>query len=287
MAIVNIEVVGVGFIPLNQLDPRAVPSGTPVSDTGGGYWTLAKSSATVDHTSVEAVLRDPTLRWLSAVATSTTPGLMSAADKTKLTDLDFDGWLKGVVDIMHAAAPALTNFREIKAGDYPGYTSLVTAALNDARVVGGGIGNVDADGSGAFSVSLTSRPKTTSWAFACRAKLKTSTAAAFNFIGFINAANTHDYGIATFSTKDATKYLIYTYNGGEKFTASSLVCDDGWHTFVLAFDGTTITLFVDGVSVATQTDISKISDEVVFPSIQGHVALDNQLTRFAYGYIAP
>jgi hypothetical protein len=120
-----------------------------------------------------------------------------------------------------------------------------------------------------------------------RAKLQTSVAGKFNFLGFANAANSHWYGIATYSPDDATKYLIYTYNGAEVFTASTLACDDAFHTFVLTFDATTITLFVDGVSKATQTTLTSITDEAVFPVVEGITALDNKVTRFAYGYIAP
>jgi hypothetical protein len=84
MAIVNVEVVGVGFVPLNQIDPHAVAAGKPVADTAGGVWSLERSSATVDHTTVEAVLGDPGLRWLIAAAAggvqTVTGGLVDNSD---------------------------------------------------------------------------------------------------------------------------------------------------------------------------------------------------------------
>lgn len=95
--VVNIEVVGVGFIPLNLLDPRAAASGKPVSDTAGGFWTLATSTATVDHTTVEAVLNTPSMRWLietnpaTAISSltgsvlATGPGAAAATLKTQVS----------------------------------------------------------------------------------------------------------------------------------------------------------------------------------------------------------
>jgi hypothetical protein len=80
--VVNIEVVGVGFVPLDQLDPRAINAGKPVADTAGGYWTLATSSASVNHTSVEAVFNTPSMRWLietnPATAISSLTGVVTA-----------------------------------------------------------------------------------------------------------------------------------------------------------------------------------------------------------------
>jgi hypothetical protein len=55
----------------------------------------------------------------------------------------------------------------------------------------------------------------------------------------------------------------------------------------MTFDGTTITLFVDGVSKATQTTLTSVTDETVYPCIQGADALAVLASRFAYGYIAP
>ncbi len=251
--------------------------------SGGGSGTVTSVTATTSNAVNNSDAANPIIND----ATAAQAGTESAAQFVKVTNYDFNSWYSGAVTTMKTAVPALTNFWGMKLGTFPSGVTPATAATNDAQVAGGGMGNIVGGGAQVFTNSLTLTPKTTSWAMAWRAKLITSVAGAFNFIGFIDVTNGHDYGIATFSTDDATKYLIYTYNGAEKFTASSLACDDAFHTFVLTFDGTTLTLFVDGVSKATQTDLSKMTDEAVFPTIEGTVANANKATMFAYGYIAP
>lgn len=56
--------VKVDRIDLALIDPQGLPVGTPVVDTSGNAWTLTESTATVDHTTTEAVAGCPSLRWI-------------------------------------------------------------------------------------------------------------------------------------------------------------------------------------------------------------------------------
>jgi hypothetical protein len=205
----------------------------------------------------------------------------------KLFSYDHDLWLTEAVDIMAAAAPDLTNFREIKLGDSPIGTATLATGVLDAAIPGGGLAT-DTNANVRLSVaSLFQTAKTTSWAFAAEGLLPTSTAGHFNMIGLETINGAHDLGVATFSTNDATHYILYSFNGTEKKTVSTVVCDDAFHRFVVTFDGTTVTLWIDGVSAATLTDLAGISDENLFAAMTGVVAGSVKIARYGYGYISP
>jgi hypothetical protein len=99
---------------------------------------------------------------------------MPAANFVKSTNYDYDGWFSGVVTTMKTAAPALTNFREIKLAEFSGATSLTAAKVNDGVKPGGAIGNPITNVNSVIAAGLFQALKTSSWAVAWRAKLPKS-----------------------------------------------------------------------------------------------------------------
>jgi hypothetical protein len=62
---VIVELVRGRFVDLSQLDVTNYVVGATVTDvTDGGRYRLDESSATVDHSSVESVADQPSLRWI-------------------------------------------------------------------------------------------------------------------------------------------------------------------------------------------------------------------------------
>ena len=196
---------------------------------------------------------------------------------------DYDGWLTAQVAVMHAQAPALTNFREIEVG----VKAFVTGG-KDGAAPGGAVAN-DTVGTVDLTVaSLFQQPKTKSWAIAFRAAIPATTSTNFNFVGLQNAAHTHDLGVAQYHTADSgDHYLLYMYNGAELAPASTVVADTAFHDFVVTFDGTTVKMFIDGTLAASTATLTSITDEAMQASVFGNVAGATRCVRFAYGYIAP
>ncbi len=283
-----------------ELSANGLPPGTKVWNLGvGAYFTLTDSTASLSPDVVVAVLGTTGVRWIKDVAatgivTTVVAGngiAVNASDPNNpiVSNYDdYDGWFKTVVDLMHAQVPSLTNFREMKIGQYPiGAATGATVSTDDALVAGGGVGN-PAGGGKLFGASLTTIPKTGRWAIAFRGNLKTSTAGHFNYLGLLTSAFNHELGgVATFSTSDATHYVLYTFAGTEKKTVSSVVVDDAYHTFVITFDATTLKLFIDGTQAATLVDLGGTADENAYIGLQGTVALEAKAARCAYGYVAP
>lgn len=76
----TIEMPGRSFIGLALFDVSGFPVGGIVVDiASGGSFALAVSSATVDHTAVEAVMGRPDLRWLLQTQAAVKPGNLPAA----------------------------------------------------------------------------------------------------------------------------------------------------------------------------------------------------------------
>lgn len=200
---------------------------------------------------------------------------------------DYDGWLGDAIDIMSTAAPALTNFEEIKLGNFPLGAAISTDGPLDASVPGGGVTQDATDKASLSFYSLFQTPATTSWAFAAHAKLLEASVGHFNFVGLINAAGAHYAGVASYPTVDAANYVLYTYDGQEVFAAATFPPDTAYHTFIVTFNGTTIKLFIDGVEEASTATLTGLTNQAMYPGITATLASRVVCTRFAYGYIVP
>jgi hypothetical protein len=60
----TIEIVNEVFVSLPTYSVRGLPVGSTVTDTTGTPWVLTPSTAAVNHTTVESVAGDTSLRWL-------------------------------------------------------------------------------------------------------------------------------------------------------------------------------------------------------------------------------
>jgi hypothetical protein len=76
----TVEVPGRSFVALSGLDVTDKPLGTTVTDAvSGGEFTLAASSASINHTTVETVSGHPELRWLLQTVAPVVPGNLPAS----------------------------------------------------------------------------------------------------------------------------------------------------------------------------------------------------------------
>lgn len=263
-------------------DPLSV-----VSAPNADHATLA-DTATLATTATAATGPANAATFTAALnnATTSLPGLMTAAQLVKLADLDYDGWFKTQVDLMHAQAPALTNFREIKLGDRPNGITLGSVA-NDPSLVGGGLTHTGGQKL-AIANSIFQTPASTSWAMAWRCKMPVPSGTDFYFAGLLNADASDYCGFASYHGGDATHWVLYLYNNPtETMVATSNVADTNMHDFVMTFDGTTVKLYIDTTLRASTPTLTALADQAMFPCINGNNAGDVKAVRFAYGYIAP
>lgn len=194
---------------------------------------------------------------------------------------DYDGWFAAQVDLMRTYAPACTNFRDLKMGEVSNGATI--SATGDAAIVQGGITPAGATAT-MFTRSVWQTFKTTSWAMAFRGIISQSSAGSFNQLGASNAANSHDCGFTALSTVHATHLILRLHGGTITNVDSGVDADDNIHDFVLTFNGTTLTGFRDGVSIATTTTLTNLTDEPTYIYGYNDTAGKAKVGRIAYGY---
>lgn len=206
---------------------------------------------------------------------------------------DYDGWLKAQIATMLLAAPALTQFRELPLSLFANGTPAANWTAANGGTAGASLSAANGKAAAFSNLSIVPLPASTSWAFAVRGSLATSTAGRFNFFGLIDAAIQNTYGVNTYSTVDGTHYILYTATGAtEEAAISSLVCDDGTHDFVVGLDATAedplLSLYVDGALVASNIDLSGLSDgAVTYLGLFNTISPQTIAMRAAVGFIAP
>lgn len=173
-----------------------------------------------------------------------------------------DEWATEQEAFLQAAIPTLSAFQFIKIGQAPGGTALATQAV-DGGVEGGGYGVASDTLWLRYTSSVYLTPKTGVWGIAFEAKLPTITSAKTAYLGLVNAASTNLVGVGAVFASSQTHFVLHIVGGTTTSATSTQAGDTSLHTFAITFDLTTVTLYVDGVSVATQTTLTNLTDQAM------------------------
>lgn len=180
--------------------------------------------------------------------------------------------------------PQLTRFEKMVGGQYPPGAGIAAFTGSDPAIEGGAGGAPIAGAANAFGNSIYQTMKTGKWGYLARCKFQVPTAGKTNRIGFINAAASH---ILTFGTINATSAVNYVVSVEGAVSATTIAADASHHDFAMTSDGTTITLYVDGVSGFTAAASGLTTDEPMFWSDFNTDARVNAWDYLVYGFVGP
>lgn len=196
-----------------------------------------------------------------------------------------NAWAVQQQNRMKAAAPLLTKFTYMKQGQNP-LASNIAAVTGDASGVGGVL--LFAGGTGRiFGVSIFQQCLTKSFGIAFRGALLGPTSGRVAQLGLSNVANSNVITVETAFAVDPTKYVLHIVGAGTTDVVSTLVADLGYHDFMITGDATTVTMWVDGINVASTSTLTNISDQPMFMYAFDTTAGDTLLLEALYGYISP
>jgi hypothetical protein len=209
-------------------------------------------------------------------------GTMSSTDKTKLTNLDYNGWFTDRVTEMKAAIPELTDFEYVKIGRFGLGTTSAPSVFQDGAVEGGGTA-----GSASiwyFGNTVCQTPATGKFAFVIRLKASANLAGSSAVFGLANNAGTHKHYVGFNGSIDTAKFIMALIGAGATTVTGSVNANTSWNNLMMTFNGGTISFYVNGVLAGSTSDMTNVTDEAMALFIQGVQAFG---TKIAYGYIAP
>lgn len=273
MAGILLRAKGGAAVALENVDVTNMFVGTIVVDDAAQAWQLTVSTAALDSTH-KAVSGVTGLRWITYSG--------GGGGGTG------DAWYDAQVAAMQTLVPALTRFEYIKVGQRPTSESpSVNAGLG--QVVGGAVGSAPADNTTwlPFTTPVFASAKTDHWAVAFRVKYPAIATSKSAYVGLVLSSDAQT-AIMVFGwsqSLSATKF----YAGIGTANVTTVNADTNWHTVLLTGDATTITATLDGVTVATNTDLSGVNTNPAsigtFSSLT--LAPGALVSRIAYGYIDP
>jgi hypothetical protein len=128
----------------------------------------------------------------------------------------------------------------------------------DAFVGGGGVSG----GSAAYrlySLTMFNKMTTQNWAFTIRGNLPVPNATNDDEFGFQVSAGNDGCGFTSQHAVDTTHLVAYIQgSGGQTHIFTTHVIDAAYHDYSMTFDGTTVTVWVDGISVGTTTTLTHL-----------------------------
>lgn len=227
---------------------------------------------------------------VAPLATPTSPGLISAADQTKLNSLTSGGWYDTTVEAMKAAAPGISIF------SYFGFRDMVktaaptiggiTATIIDALVAGGGL-NFTTSGEYALTPTMLANPRVQPFSFAFRGAFPVPVTGQWTALSFSYNAGSHSHGFMSYyalSTDARTKLVTQSYATSSLQAASSLVIDAAIHTYMYSWDLATVNFFVDGVNIGTIANATNyVSNQPCKMIIDGH-SKNMMIQDLIFGY---
>lgn len=119
-----------------------------------------------------------------------------------------------------------------------------------------------------FTNAVWQNPKTGPWAVSFQAKFP-AIATGTSWVGVANG-NTAE---AVFGWSQATSATNWSYYLGSAFAATSTAADANWHDVLMANDGTTFTVQLDGNTIQTSTTLTSIGTSAGAPSSFTSLAL--------------
>jgi hypothetical protein len=266
-------------IALDQLDVTNFPTGFSVVTSDSTKWTLTASTATVDHTIVEAVLGSTTLRWISVTTAADVVQTALTRAQTLLgptintvfgSHFDTDTWWTASI----TGAPGSILPSQTERG---GVLDIQTGATanNTELVINHGAGAVVMD-----------NPKTSKWYMVARHKFGTAMdAQAQAYMGWCGPSLGNPFfsaGVYGSVDSAGTNYCLRaTDNAGaaQVAVASSIAIDTSYHTMEMVNDGSNLSLYVDGIQAATAANTSVGTNPVrpVFVVVNGTTAANRRM----------
>lgn len=248
----------------------------------GSYFTLTVSTASLVPDQVVAVFDTAGVRWILDSLPSGSVGT-AAIQSQAVTAAKLADWYSVQQTFLQGKLPQLTGFKTFQPGRIDAGLA-PSSVTNSAAIEGGGLTGA---GGLAIGTAVYRTPKTGKWGFVFRGVLAVPSAGSGGSVGALglaNAALTHFLTpLAQFSV-DAT-HIVLDVTGTN--TVTSFVADNNPHDFCLTGDGTTITLYIDGVSIATDLQSHVNSDEAMFPLVYSSSAGFGIGIFAIYGYVAP
>lgn len=251
--------VGSQYVGLASYSVAGLPVGSQVVDiTSGNSFVLTQSTSAVDHSTVEAVLNEPNLRWIRATSSTvatTWRGAMFAFAVSKYSTL---------------ATDILADFMFGATGDYA-TTVTNNGVVNVSSAFNGGVLSMDTgattvDGT-AVSVTLKGNPTVAAnvktgapWFCAARALISTTPGATSGQslpITFTQAVSPFNFGAPALGLYGPTSTTNLTLVDGQNAIATSTAADlVNFHDYAIGFDGTTQTAYYGDVMLGTMTAIA-------------------------------
>lgn len=234
-----------------------------VSYAGGTFMSLVGSNTNTPPTT--------TTRWadITVYATEINNTIVD-------NPADVGGRFSVLAATMVGAIPTLTDFTACGSPIFPNGNPTAAFQSADAKLPGGAVTAANAKAAAISNSVVLVNVTGVSWAVGVYGKLAVSTAGHLNLLGLYG--DTSIYGAATYSTADATKYIIYTFRPGpvERTAVSTLVCDGAAHYFVLAFNvgASRLSLLIDGVERAALTDISALHNADTYVGLYNTISGD-------------
>jgi len=196
----------------------------------------------------------------SSLTTAGRAGVITGADsfssaQSNTTGLHLDNFQ--VIPTIRATDSKGTNHGTYENGVTLGVTGALAASSDTAASFDGVNDYVRMTGTTGIPVAAASR--------SVEAWFKTSASVRQVIFSYGSRANTQEFGLWLGSGgADFTAWGFGTGND-KVFTTPSAVNNGAWHQVVLTYDGTTLTLYIDGVALPTQTATrSTVMDEYGF-----------------------
>lgn len=202
------------------------------------------------------------------------------------------GWWANQERFLASKLTALTEFVPWKAGvsQIGGPTTLVAGNGTDASIEGGGQQGATGAVVNYSTATVWQSPKTGVVGCVWRAKYS-AVSANVQDIGFINAAGTHFITLSLVSSVDATKWYL-SLTAAAATNLAFVVADTAWHDFAITYDGTagtpTVTVWVDGVIIGTQTTLTNFTTDPLYPfHLNQNATSPIKVSKALWGYVAP
>ncbi len=264
-------------------------AGTPTVAPTVGMATAATHTIIANVTGGTAVPTAASATAVTAIldaATTSLQGMMPASDKVTVNSLAAR-WESVQATFLVGKIPQLTEFQFACAANQPSSSpkdGATVISAHDGAIEGGGWSASTAVNSLVHTQSVVQLPKTGKWGIAWRGKFAASLTVTNTFVGFVNGAATHVIDFGTAPSTDATHWMARV---GAGTAISTTVRDTSIHDFAATSDGTTITWYIDGVSILTAAASGANSDEPMYFWQYNTTHLDGIVTKYLIGYIAP
>lgn len=197
-----------------------------------------------------------------APATPTTPGSMSAADKSMIDSLR-SGWETKVALFMQGLDTALTQCGSLPLS--PVAPTITAPTSNDGNCEGGCAKANNGGAATYIGPSVAQAGGTAHWALTYRSTLLGGGASGHDSeVGLINAAGSHVITVMRRNASSTTKYTMQILSTGTQQIAGSINADSNPHDQTLYANGTSLVTYVDQVADVVGGTQSNIATEPLY-----------------------